>query len=104
MQGHSGGNLVDPALQDNVLLPDDFVEYIYHIGNANELHSTIQSRLIPEGRSLRKDRQCVFFTEVNLMDDNQDLEEVQIRSGQTQNRSVQKYLECSTKIHYIGAI
>ena len=28
IQGHSGGNLVDRALQDNVLLPDDFAEYI----------------------------------------------------------------------------
>ena len=26
---HSGGNLVDPALQDNVLLSEDFTEYIY---------------------------------------------------------------------------
>ena len=26
IQGHSGGNLVDPALQDNVLLPEDFTE------------------------------------------------------------------------------
>ena len=31
IQGHSGDNLVDPALQDNVLLPDDFTGYIYHI-------------------------------------------------------------------------
>ena len=31
-QGHSAGKLVDPALQYNVLLPDDFAEYIYHIG------------------------------------------------------------------------
>ena len=32
-QGHSGGILVDPALQNNVLLPEEFTEYIYHIGN-----------------------------------------------------------------------
>ena len=31
IQGHSGDNIVDPALQDNVLLPDDFTGYIYHI-------------------------------------------------------------------------
>ena len=77
IQGHSGGNLVDPALQDNVLLPDDFAEYIYHIGNANELHSIIKSGLIPGGRSPKKDRRSVFFTAVNPMDDHQDLEEVQ---------------------------
>ena len=76
IQGHSGGNLVNPTLQDKVL-PDDFAENIYHIGNANEMHSIIKSGLIPGGRSLRKDRQSVFFTAVNPMDARQDLEEVQ---------------------------
>ena len=46
IQGHSGGNLVDPELQDNVLLPEDFAEYIYHIGNTSEMHSIIRSGLI----------------------------------------------------------
>ena len=31
---HSGRNLVDPSLQDNVLIPDDFFEYTYHVGCA----------------------------------------------------------------------
>ena len=66
---HSGGNLVDPELQDNVLLPEDFTEYIYHIGNISEMHSMIRSGLIPGGRSLKKGRQSVFFTVVNPMDD-----------------------------------
>ena len=47
IQGHSGGDLVDPTLQDNVLLPDDFAEYIHHIGNAHDMPSIIKSRLIP---------------------------------------------------------
>ena len=47
IQGHSGSNLVDPSLQDNVLVPDDFAEYSYHIGNAHEMHSIIKSGLIP---------------------------------------------------------
>ena len=47
IQGHSGGNFVYLSLQDNVLLPDDFTEHIYHIGNAFEMHSIIKSRLIP---------------------------------------------------------
>ena len=38
-QSHSGRNLIDPALQDNVLIPDDFFEYIYHIGCAVNLHT-----------------------------------------------------------------
>ena len=31
LQGHSGRNLIDPSLQDNVLIPNDLFEYIYHI-------------------------------------------------------------------------
>ena len=76
IQGHSGGNLVDPALQDNVLLPDDFAENIYHFGNVGEIYSTARSGLIPVGRSLKRDRQSVFFTAVNQMDDDQIMEEV----------------------------
>ena len=34
LQGHSGRNPIDPSLQDNVLIPNDFFEYIYHIGCA----------------------------------------------------------------------
>ena len=69
IQGHSGGNLVDPALQDNVPLPKGFTEYIIHVGNANELNSVIRNGLIPGGKSLKRGRQAVFFTTVNPMDD-----------------------------------
>ena len=41
IQGHSGGNLVDPTLQDNVLLSGDFTDYIYHVGNVSEIQSII---------------------------------------------------------------
>ena len=34
IQGHSGRNLIDPSLQDNVLIPNNFFENIYHIGCA----------------------------------------------------------------------
>ena len=34
LQGHSGRNPVDPTLQDNVLIPNKFFEYICHIGCA----------------------------------------------------------------------
>ena len=60
---------VDPTLQDNVLLPDDFTKYIFHVGNICEMHSIIRGGLIPGGRSLRRDRQAVFFTTVNPMDE-----------------------------------
>ena len=76
IQGHSGGNLVDPELQDNVLLLQNFTEYIYHIGNCSEIHSIIRSGLIPGGRSLKRDRQSVFFTTINPMDDDQSMEQI----------------------------
>ena len=69
IQGHSGGTFVDPTLQDNVLIPEDFAEYIYHIGNVTDMHSITNSGPIPGGKSLRKERQCVFFTAVNTMDE-----------------------------------
>ena len=42
-QGHSGCNLIDPSLQDNVIIPDVFFKYIYHVGCAINLHSIINS-------------------------------------------------------------
>ena len=66
-QGHSGRNLIDPTQQDNVSIPDDFFKYIYHVGCAINLHSIINSGLIPGGQNLSK-RQTVFFLPVNLMD------------------------------------
>ena len=52
LQGHSGRNLVDPTLQNNVVIPDGFYEYIYHVGCAINLHSIINSGLIPGGQNL----------------------------------------------------
>ena len=36
LQGHSGRNIIDPALQDNVLILNNFFEYICHIGCADQ--------------------------------------------------------------------
>ena len=47
LQGHSGRCLIDPSLQDNVIIPDGFFKFIYHVGCAINLHS-INSGLIPE--------------------------------------------------------
>ena len=65
IQGHSGksysGNApIDPALQDNVLLPKDFTKYVYHIGSGKELKSTVNNGLIPGGFSNKMGRQAVF--------------------------------------------
>ena len=66
LQGHSGRNLFDPTLQDNVLIPNNFFEYIYHIGCATNLRSITNSGLIPGGQNLSK-RQTVFFMPVDPM-------------------------------------
>ena len=65
-QGHSGRNSIDPELQDNVLIPNNFFEYIYHIGCAISLHSITNLGLIPGGEILSK-RQTVFLTAVDPM-------------------------------------
>ena len=70
LQGHSGRNSVHPTLQDNVLIPDNFFEYIYHIGCAISLHSITNSGLIPGGQNSGRDRHTVFFAAVNPMHKN----------------------------------
>ena len=67
LQGHSGRNLIDPSLQDNVIIPDGFFKYIYHVGCAINLHSIINSGLIPGGQNL-SNRQTVFFLPVECLD------------------------------------
>ena len=36
LQGHSGPNLVDPTLQDNVVIPSNFFQDISHVGMCNQ--------------------------------------------------------------------
>ena len=51
---------INPALQDNnVLLPESFTEYIYHVGNGKELRSTVNHGLTPGAVSLKQaDKLC----------------------------------------------
>ena len=67
LQGHSGRNPIDPSLQDNALILDNFSEYTYHIGCAINLHSITDSELIAGGQNSSRERQTVFFTAVNPM-------------------------------------
>ena len=68
LQGHSGRNPIDPTLQDNVLIPNTFFEYIYHIGCVINLHSITHSGLIPGEQNLSKERQySLLFTAVSPM-------------------------------------
>ena len=63
LQGHSGRNLLDPSLQDNVVIQRGFFPHIYHIGCAFNLHSIINNGLIPGGQDSSK-RQTVFFVPI----------------------------------------
>ena len=54
LQGHSGRNLIDPSLEDNVVIPSNFFQHIYHVGSAFNLHSIINSGLIPGGRNSKR--------------------------------------------------
>ena len=49
LQGHSASNFIDPTLQDNVVIGSGIFQYIYHIGCAFNLHSIINSGLVPGG-------------------------------------------------------
>ena len=48
IHGHSGETTVDPSLFNNVLIPKDFFQFIYHIGSYFNMHSIIASGLIAE--------------------------------------------------------
>ena len=67
LQGHSGRNLIDPSLQDNVVIQSGFFQHIYHIGCAFNLHSIVNNGLIPGGQNSSK-RQTVFFLPIDPRD------------------------------------
>ena len=46
IQGHSW-NTINLALQSNVLLPESFTEFVYHVGNVEELRSKMNNGFIP---------------------------------------------------------
>ena len=67
LQGYSGRNLIDPSLQDNVIIQSGFFQHIYHIGCAFNLHSIINNGLIPGGQNSSKG-QTVFFLPIDPRD------------------------------------
>ena len=76
LQGHSGNNLIDPTLQDNVVIGSGIFHCIYHIGCAFNLHSIINNGLIPGGQDLSR-RQTVFFLPIDPRDtDHKDPEHI----------------------------
>ena len=62
LQGHSGHNLIDPTLQDNVMIESGIFHHIYHIGCAFNLHSII--------KQYSSRRQTVFFLPIDPRDKN----------------------------------
>ena len=68
LQRHSGRNLIDPTLQDNVLIGTGIFPYIYHVGCTFNLHSIINNGLVPGGQNLSR-RQTVFFLLVDRRDE-----------------------------------
>ena len=60
----SGSNLIDPTLQDNVLIGPGIFPYIYHVGCKFNLHSIVRNGLVPGGQNLSR-RQTVFFLPVD---------------------------------------
>ena len=69
LQGHSGRSLINPTLQNSVVIPSNFFQYIYHVGCAINLHSSNNSGEKPGGQIL-SNRQTVFFLSVDPMDKN----------------------------------
>ena len=64
LQGHSGRNFIESFITGQCRDSGRFLQDIYHVGCANNLHSIINSGLIPGGQNL-SNRQTVFFLLVN---------------------------------------
>ena len=80
LQGHSGRSLIDPTLQDNVIIRSDFFQYIKNVGCAINLHSIIHSGLILGGQHL-SNRQTGFFLLVDPLDkEHKDLDTIDLES------------------------
>ena len=57
-------NLIDPTLQDNVVIGPGIFLYIYHVGSNFNLYSIISNGLIPGAQNLSR-RQSVFFLPID---------------------------------------
>ena len=79
LQGHAGRNLIDPPLQDNVVIPSNFFQHKNHVGCVFNLYSIINSGLVFGNQSSSK-RQTVFFLPVDPMDkSHQDLKVIDLK-------------------------
>ena len=95
-EAYSGNARINRALHDNVLLPNDFTKYVYHVGNGKEMRSIVRDGLVPGGFSTKTERHAVFFTVVNPMDDEHGFWETFLRIITSKNRALQEYLETTS--------
>ena len=102
LQGHSGQNLIDPTLQDNVIIQRGIFHHIYHIGCAFNLHSIINNGLIPGGQDSSR-RQKVFFLPIDPRDkDHEDPEHIDFsvpRRARYVHNAWKKHLDPRDKDH-----
>ena len=68
LHGHSGNNLIDFMLKDNVVIGTGIFHHIYHMGCSFYLHSIINNGLIPGGQDSSR-RQTVFFLPIDPRDE-----------------------------------
>ena len=61
LQGHSGSNLIDPTLQDNVLIGLGIFPYIYHVGSNFNLHSIVSNGLKTWRSEFEQKTMCVLL-------------------------------------------
>ena len=70
------------SLQDNVEIPYNWIDYIYHVGSSHDCNSTITKGLLGEGEDSKEGWQTVFFTAVDPMNESQEDEPYAERSDQ----------------------
>ena len=93
LQGHSGCDLIDLVLQDNVLIGPGIFPYIYHVGSNFNLHSIISNGLIPGGQNLSR-RHTVFIFVDPINEDHQDPEYIDYSAPR-----LARYLQNAWKRH-----
>ena len=94
-QGHSGRNLIDPSLQDNVISSGAISSSTFiTVGCAIHLHPIMNPGLIPEAQNLIK-RQTVFFKSVDPMNkEHKDPDTVDLKAPR-----LARYLQTPWKKH-----
>ena len=91
--------IIDPSLQDNVIIQRGLFQHIHHIGCAFNLHSIINNGLIPGGQDLSR-RQTVFFLPIDPRDKNhKDPEYVDLSVPRRA-----KYVHSAWKKHHDGIL